>query len=706
MLYQKIYCIIITLYIFYDGGEKMSSKNQQKKSSSKKPVKKQGYFTQKDGVFQKKLLPILAAVLFVATFATGLWHRDVYLKWIVNQYYISLILMFVEFGLMGLLLWLSKPQFTKNARGFIISCALGAASFVPFELFMVIINVIIFKQAAPSEAVHIGLAYGLIMGTIILIYTLCRKLHLSVKASVISVAGSIIAAIPLGIFFKRTVPILLAAIVAFGQNVMHKAVIVESLDEGWCINNNGYASSGAQVDRLIAVVPSEAHIAHSKLGYYNFVHFGVNTFNDVEWGNGKETVDMFAPKTVDTDQWCRVFKESGSKGVIFTVKHHDGFCLWDTKTTDFNVMNSPYGKDVLKQLELSCKKYGLKLGIYLSPWDMHEDSYGSGKAYDDFFVAQITELLTNYGDIFEFWFDGAFDKSITPTAQNYDWQRYYDTIHSLQPGILIACAGPDIRWNGSEFGPWRESGEWSVYPTSNISVSTGESLAGVDEVSEDTGSREVVKDLGEFKWYPAESNMSIASGWFYHDYGPSADLNIGVKSSEQIAESYLGAVGGNASFLLNVGPNKDGVISERDCKTLQGFKEIVDDVFANRIEGIKAGAVNKAGETKSSEEYSALLSEQTSYKLKDDEYAVSLKLPEQKKVTALVISEDIAYSQRVEEFKVYAKTADGYELLSENKVIGSKCIIQFDYPVSSDEIIIAITQSRSNPVIKGISLYE
>ena len=161
-----------------------------------------------------------------------------------------------------------------------------------------------------------------------------------------------------------------------------------------------------EIDRYISVTPSERQLEFMKLEYYNFIHFGVNTMNNREWGDGKEDISRFNPKKLDTDQWCSVLKATGSKGIIITAKHHDGFCLFDTKLTNHNVMNTPFGKDIVKMLSESCKKYGLKLGIYLSPWDRHEKTYGTDE-YNDFFVAQLTELCENYGEIFCFWFDGA-----------------------------------------------------------------------------------------------------------------------------------------------------------------------------------------------------------------------------------------------------------------------------------------------------------
>ncbi|MBQ7117120.1 MAG: alpha-L-fucosidase, partial [Clostridia bacterium] len=167
-----------------------------------------------------------------------------------------------------------------------------------------------------------------------------------------------------------------------------------TVNEGWCISNNSQPIDTEETKRYISVTPSPRQLEFMKMEYYNFIHFGVNTMNGREWGDGKEDISRFNPKKLDTDQWCRVLKATGSKGIIITAKHHDGFCLFDTKYTDHNVMNTPFGKDIVKMLSESCKKYGLKLGIYLSPWDRHEKTYGT-EEYNDFFVNQLTELCLN-----------------------------------------------------------------------------------------------------------------------------------------------------------------------------------------------------------------------------------------------------------------------------------------------------------------------
>ena len=216
-------------------------------------------------------------------------------------------------------------------------------------------------------------------------------------------------------------------------------------------------------ERLIKIVPSERQIKFQQLEFYAFIHFTVNTFTDKEWGDGTESPEIFNPTKLDSEQWVKTVKSAGMRGLILTCKHHDGFCLWDCKYTKHTIMNSPYGKDIVKETAKACKKHGIKFGVYLSPWDRNCHLYGQGKAYDDYFVNQLTELLTGYGDVFSVWFDGACGEGPNGKKQYYDWERYYSVIRELQPEACISVCGPDIRWCGNEAGHTRKA-EWSVVP--------------------------------------------------------------------------------------------------------------------------------------------------------------------------------------------------------------------------------------------------
>lgn len=485
-------------------------------------------------------------------------------------------------------------------------------------------------------------------------------------------------------------------------------------EKGWATDNNGYAKDGADVQRLISVRPTQLQLDFSDLGYYSFIHYGMNTFTDQEWGTGDEDPSQFNPTNVDTDQWVRVLKESGSKGVIFTAKHHDGFCLWPSAYTEHSIKNSPYmdGKgDIVKQMADSCKKYDMKFGIYLSPWDMHEKTYGTD-AYNDYFVNQLTELCTNYGELFCIWFDGA--KGEDAPDFEYDFDRYYEVIRELQPNCVIANQGPDVRWIGNEASETRES-EWSVISSGSESAEAVEArsqnnagdtakLQAIPAEAEDLGSREVVLPYKNLIFKPAEADVSIRDGWFYHE-----NQDKTVKSAKTLADMYYRTVGGNAFFLLNVPPNKDGVIAEPDVKALQEFGERIAKDFSKPVEDATI-TVGSAGNMHESTGAAALLSGNGSYELGDDEYIIDIDFDGERQISRVVLKEDIAYSQRVEAFDVYAKVNGKYQLLESGTTIGSEKICRTDEnlknPRKAEGIRIVIRQSRSNPVLRSVQLYE
>lgn len=483
-------------------------------------------------------------------------------------------------------------------------------------------------------------------------------------------------------------------------------------DEGWCIDNNGYEIHSPEVERLIAVRPTEIQATISDMEYYSFIHYGMNTFTGVEWGDGKEEPSQFNPTIVDTDQWVRTLKESGSSGIIFTAKHHDGFCLFPSDYTDHDIASSPYqdgNGDVCRQMADSCKKYDMKLGFYLSPWDQHEATYGTD-AYNDFFVNQLTELCTNYGEIFAFWFDGARGEN-APDFE-YDFERYYAVIRELQPNAAIANCGPDVRWIGNEAGQARES-EWSVISSGNASVDeimdnsqqgTGDlkKLQSVSYDAADRGSRELLKDYRDLIWYPAEADVSIHRGWFYSEEGNAAKM----RTAKELEHIYYNTVGGNALLLMNVPPTKEGVIADKDVKLLQDFKARIDKTFETKLDPVvNAVSVREAGERGA---YIDVSGPECSYQLADNESVLRLSFKEKQKVSAIVLREDITQSQRVEAFKIYAKTPMGYLKIYEGTVIGSKkiCLIHPLLTKSTTEIDIVITQSRSNPVIRTVEAYS
>lgn len=482
--------------------------------------------------------------------------------------------------------------------------------------------------------------------------------------------------------------------------------INNALKKTWCDKNE---ADRAEEERLISVVPSQRQLKFLDMEYYNFIHFGINTFYKREWGDGKEDISRFNPKELDTDQWCRVLQSTGSKGIIITAKHHDGFCLFDTRHTDHNVMNTPFGKDIVRMLSESCRKYDMKLGIYLSPWDRHEPTYGTD-AYNDFFVAQLRELATNYGEIFTFWFDGACGEGPNGKKQVYDWQRYYDVIRERQPNAVISICGPDVRWIGNEAGKCRKS-EWSVIPetkdanskvmeNSQKTEAEAKKLASVTETDSDLGSRKVVAEFENLVFKPAEADVSVNLGWFYTS-NPFKRASK-MRKPEELAEIYFNSVGGNASLLLNVPPDRKGLINEKNVLQLSKFTELIRAPFLCE-ERIFASSLISEGHKLAPE---ALFQQGEGYMLEDGEKGVHLHFETAIDINAITLRESLAYSQRVESFDIYASKGRGFSKVYSGTVIGSKKIVLFKKPVKAIELLIVPTKSRGNPVLRDIHIYK
>ncbi|GAB3276260.1 alpha-L-fucosidase [Kineosporia babensis] len=417
---------------------------------------------------------------------------------------------------------------------------------------------------------------------------------------------------------------------------------------------------------LAAIRPSPRQLAWQQLEFYGFIHFGINTMTDREWGLGHEDPALFDPAALDADQWVRALKSAGMRAVILTAKHHDGFCLWPSRQTKHSVAFSPWRDghgDVVREVSDAAARHGLKFGVYLSPWDRTEASYGSGEAYDDFYVAQLTELLTNYGEIFCVWLDGANGEGPNGKRQVYDWDRYYAVVRELQPSAVISVCGPDVRWCGNEAGHTRAD-EWSVVGralqsaerTAEYSqqVDDGEFAKVVRSDEDDLGSREALAGAGgDLVWYPAEVNTSIRPGWFHH---PAE--NGSVRPVEELFGIYQHSVGGNAAFLLNVPPARDGLIHPIDVATLDGLGRRIDD-FRSRCSG--------------------------------------LDLAEETEIEAVVLGEDISQGQRVEHVIVEGRTDGRWIHLAEANSVGYQRILTFP-AVRVDRVRLTVTKARDEPV--------
>lgn len=317
-------------------------------------------------------------------------------------------------------------------------------------------------------------------------------------------------------------------------------------------------------------LPTKAQLAWHENEFYLFMHFGPNTFTGKEWGEGNEPEDIFNPAELDCRQWCRIAKAAGAKGIIITAKHHDGFCLWPSKYSKHTVKESKWkeGKgDVLKELSQACREFGLKFGVYISPWDRNHPDYGTEK-YNDVFVGMMREIFQNYGPIWELWWDGANGEGPNGKRQEYDWRRYENTVRQLSPKtVVFSDIGPDIRWVGNENG-FVGDPNWNFLDTAGYK-------RGIGAPANDTLNHG--NYYGKY-WIPAECDVSIRPGWFYRE----AEDNK-VKSPQKLFDIYLKSVGRGANLLLNVPPDKRGLIHEADSAALMQFRKLRDENFATNL---------------------------------------------------------------------------------------------------------------------------
>lgn len=468
--------------------------------------------------------------------------------------------------------------------------------------------------------------------------------------------------------------------------------------------------------RLIKAVPSERQLTYEKMEFFCFIHFTVNTFTGSEWGDGKEDLSIFNPTELDARQWVKTAKDAGMKGLILTCKHHDGFCLWPSKYTEHSVKNSPYknGKgDIVREVSEACKEFGLKFGVYLSPWDRNNSSYGKGKEYDDYYVNQLTELLTEYGELYTIWLDGACGEGANGKIQKYDWNRYYKVMRELQPNAVISISGPDVRWCGNEAGEVRES-EWSVVAKDMTDPSITAELSQhedneefrdrpLDETQSDLGSRERLKNEKELVWYPAETDVSIRPGWFYNE-----EEDDKVRSFENLKDIYLKSVGGNTTLLLNIPPMKNGKIHEKDMAILKRLGEFINDTFKNNL--LKNALITTVPEHDcrgNSPDMMRTDDYNTYFMNKEGEnkLLIEIKFDECKKLKYLVLKEAITFSQRVEKFNVYFNDESGNKIkIFEGTTIGYKRIIDLK-GTKTDNLTIEIEDSRVAPVMSFVGVY-
>lgn len=456
------------------------------------------------------------------------------------------------------------------------------------------------------------------------------------------------------------------------------------------------------IKKSTLVVPTANQMSALRNEFIAFIHFGPNTFTGVEWGNGVEEPKVFDLKTLDTDQWCRAMRDAGMKMVILTAKHHDGFVLWQSRYTKHGIMSTGFqdGKgDVMRDLSASCKKHGLKLGVYLSPADLYqienkEGLYGNGSQYsmrtipravegrpfsnkksftfnvddyNEYFLNQLFELLTEYGPIEEVWFDGAHPK--TKGGQTYNYKAWEELIHTLAPKAVI-FGRADVRWCGNESGATRDT-EFNVIPYPQNPAEMG---AFPDLTSKVLGSRDNLHKAKYLHYQQAETNTSIREGWFYRD-----DKYQKVRSADDVFDIYERSVGGNSTFLLNIPPNKDGKFPAEDVSVLEEVGRRIEQTYSNNL--LKGADIKK----------------------RDAEIEISLKKPI--KLNRLVLQEEITKSgERIENHTLYAKVNGSWQKIATATNVGYKRILRFA-DITTDALKITFDQVRATPTIANVSAH-
>lgn len=432
-----------------------------------------------------------------------------------------------------------------------------------------------------------------------------------------------------------------------------------------------------------SVRPSPRQVAWQATACNAFVHFGINTFTDREWGDGTESPRDFAPSEFDARQWVETFRAAGMRGLVLTCKHHDGFCLWPTATTTHDVAASPFrgGKgDVVGEVAAACRDGGLRFGIYLSPWDRHEPSFGS-KAYQELFLGQLRELCTNYGPLFEVWFDGAHCPADDPAV--FDWQLVFRTVRELQPEAVIAVTGPDVRWVGNEAGRTRDE-EWSVLPLPAAAPGPFEhdrdswrALWALRERNQDQdlGSRQQLAAARALCWWPAETDVSIRPGWFHH---PHEDVQV--KSAATLVDLWFGAVGQNSVLLLNVPADRRGRIADADVAALRGLGAWLEATFGHDL----AGAATRKHYPKAGE---LLFAQPTTVDVFD-------------------LGEDVlAAGQQVEQFRIEVLQNGGWRECARGTTIGMRRLVRSE-PVTGDGFRYWLERTRGKAQIGHFRVFR
>ena len=464
------------------------------------------------------------------------------------------------------------------------------------------------------------------------------------------------------------------------------------------------ACKNSEAPKPVGALPPSYQLPWHEMEYYAFIHFNMNTFTDMEWGTGSEDPTLFNPTELDVNQWVKVIKDAGMKGVIITAKHHDGFCLWPSKYTEHSVKNSPWknGKgDVIRELSDACKKAGLKFGVYLSPWDRNHAEYGRPE-YVTYFHNQLRELLTNYGEIFEVWFDGAnggsgyyggANETRTIDAHTYyQWDKTFAIVRELQPNATIfGDEGPNIRWIGNELG-YGTPTNWNPF-TSNPSLQGKDHLHHLGE-----------GDENGINWIPAEADVSIRPGWYYH-----AREDHQVRPLEKMVDIYYASVGRGYNLLLNLPVDRRGLVHENDIKRLMELKKVIEADFAHNLvtdASITASNIRENHKFFSAEK--TIDNDKNTYWATDEgvtEASIDINFTKPTTFNRFMAQEYIPLGQCVKKFKLEYQKDGKWETIDEQTTIGYKRLLRFP-PVTATKVRFTILDAKASPLISNIGLYN
>lgn len=444
----------------------------------------------------------------------------------------------------------------------------------------------------------------------------------------------------------------------------------------------------------LEAIPSQRQLAWHEIGAYGFIHYGVNTYTGREWGDGSEDPAIFNPSDLDPESWVLAFKEAELKGLVLTAKHHDGFCLWRTKTTKHSVASSPYQGDVVGETAEACRKHGLKFGVYLSPWDQNSPSYGTDE-YNDFYLEQLRELLTNYGEIFHVWFDGACGEGPNGKVQVYDFPAYIKLVRELQPQATIFYdGGPDVRWVGNEAGQTRFQ-EWGAVPSELCRLHEDAQLDdelqdyeldGIYNTDPSIGLLEMALASRRLVYCPSEVDVSIRPGWFYHeDQEP--------KTADVLFHMWKRSVGGNSCLNLNVPPMPSGRFDPKDIAELKGLGERIRRAFVSQVEDVEVVEVQ------------TLHSKRGERPLGSLQRAWNYKFAEKTPLTYVVLEEDLSQGQRISSFEIEATGPFGnLQTIYHGTTVGYRKIVELN-GYEANELKIIVRLSRGPAQLKSVKFY-